>query len=230
MATRLTNRAERLIVVERLLFQSASGLRAVEIADACGVDRRTVYRDLSLLTEIGVPVYQRDGRFYIDREHYLATVRLNRDETVSLLLAASSATLDAPHLSSALAKLSHALADPFLSQPHSAAVEPLEAQIAETILRAWSEQRRIKLWYSPRDSVNVRIGEISTYFVCSKPGDPRYVIGFDSLTGRVRAVELSRVQQVEILDHGYQMPFETRPLPIYVRGSSKARGENAELA
>lgn len=228
MATRLTNRAERLIAVEQLLFQSASGLRAVEIADACGVDRRTVYRDLSLLTEIGVPVFQSDGRFYIDREHYLATVRLNRDETVSLLLAASKASLDVPHLSSALAKLSHALADPFLN--HAQVVDSLESQIAETILRAWSEHRRVKLWYSARDSVKTRISELSTYFVGNKPGDPRYVIGFDSLTGRVRAFELSRVQKVEILEHGYQMPFETPPYPIYVRGSSKARGESAELA
>ncbi len=230
MATRLTNRAERLIAVEHLLFQSASGLRAVEIADACGVDRRTVYRDLSLLNEIGVPVFQRDGRFYIDREHYLATVRLNRDETVSLLLAAANAAYDEPHLSSALAKLSHALADPFLSQAQTSAVESLEAQIVETIRRAWGDQRRVKLWYSARESVKVRISEISTYFVCSKPDDPRCVIGFDSLSGRVRAFELNRIQKVEILEHGYQMPLETRPYPMYVRGSSKARGESAEFA
>lgn len=229
MATRLTNRAERLIAVEQLLFQSASGLRAVEIADACGVDRRTVYRDLSLLNEIGVPVFQREGRFYIDREHYLATVRLNRDETVSLLLAASNTSLDAPHLSSALAKLSRALADPFLSQTLPS-TDSLEAQIAEKIRLAWSERRRIKLWYSTRDSVKVRVSEVSTYFVGSKPADPRYVIGFDSLTGRVCAFELSRVQKVEILEHGYQMPFETRPYPSYVRGSSKTRGESVELA
>ena len=109
MATRLTNRAERLIALEQLLFRSTAGLRAVEIADACGVDRRTVYRDLALLEEIGVPVFQRDGRFFIDREHYLATLRLSMDETVALLVAATESTQQTPHLGSAIAKLGQVL-------------------------------------------------------------------------------------------------------------------------
>ena len=91
------------------MFRSAAGLRAVELAEACGVDRRTVYRDLSLLNEVGVPIFQKDGRFCLEREQYLATIRLSFDETVALLLAAAMSRQENPHLTSAMAKLSQAL-------------------------------------------------------------------------------------------------------------------------
>ena len=42
MKTRLINRTERLTAIEQMLFRSEIGLRAVEIAEACGVDRRTI--------------------------------------------------------------------------------------------------------------------------------------------------------------------------------------------
>ena len=90
MAARVTNRTERLIKMEQLLFRAAAGLRAVELAEACDIDRRTVYRDLSLLSEIGVPVYQREA-LLLDREAYLATIRLSFEETVALLAASVQA-------------------------------------------------------------------------------------------------------------------------------------------
>ena len=56
MSARLINRGERLTAIERLLFRSGKGLRAVEIAESCGVDRRTIYRDLETLQKLGIPV------------------------------------------------------------------------------------------------------------------------------------------------------------------------------
>src|SRR5215471_5518533 len=73
MNNRLTSRTERLAEIERMLFRSAHGMRVMEIAEACGVDRRTVYRDMDTLSAIGVPIWQDDGRFGIDRDQYLAT-------------------------------------------------------------------------------------------------------------------------------------------------------------
>src|SRR5947208_7152363 len=88
MNSRLASRTERLAEIERMLFRSAHGMRAVEIADACGVDRRTIYRDLDMLSTIGVPIWQDGGRFGIVRDQYLATVRLNFNEAVALFVAA----------------------------------------------------------------------------------------------------------------------------------------------
>src|SRR4051794_32401731 len=116
MSTRLMNRTERLAAIEQQLFRSSIGLRAVEIAEDCGVDRRTIYRDLTLLSDIGVPIHQREGRFYLDRENYSATIRLNFDETMALFLAARVAAHQDqpfnPHMPTAMDKLAQALPTP----------------------------------------------------------------------------------------------------------------------
>ena len=232
MATRLTNRTERLIQMEQLLFRSVSGLRAVELAEACGVDRRTVYRDLSLLNDVGVPIYQKDGRFCLEREQYLATIRLSFDETVALLLAASMSRQKNPHITSAMAKLSQALPDPVaahasvlteLTQPPPA--EEARVEILDTITRAWAEQRCLKLWYRARDDSKVRAREVSIYFIEPRPDGSVYIVGYDSLSERVRAFRLSRIQRVVMLQSTYQMPFhfDTKRYLFYVRDASKSR-------
>ncbi len=231
MAARLTNRTERLIKMEELLFRNASGLRAVELAEACGVDRRTVYRDLSLLTEVGVPVQQKEGRFCLEREQYLATLRLSFNETVALLLAAAVSRQGNPHLSTAMAKLTQSLPDSVaahanvlteLSQQHAA--DAPRAALLDLLTRAWGEQRCIKIWYRSRDMIKVRAREMSIYFIEPKPSGAVYIVGFDSHASRVRAFKLSRIQRVEVLPTTYEMPFhfDTKRYLFYLRGAAKS--------
>ncbi len=222
----MANRAERLIALEQLLFRSTAGLRAVEMADSCGVDRRTVYRDLALLEEIGVPVFQRDGRFFIDREHYLATLRLSMDETVALLFAASENTQQSPHLGSAIAKLGQVLPTPFING--NSPVDPSAMPLIESIAAAWKEQRGIKVWYTGRDGTKLRVSELTSYFIRPKRGQEQeiYLVGLDVFSGRVRALNLNRLRKVEPL--GLQETFELRRHPFYVRGSAKT--DDAEMA
>ncbi len=236
MTARLTNRTERLIQMEQLLFRNASGLRAVEIAEACGVDRRTVYRDLSLLTEVGVPVQQKDGRFYLQREQYLATLRLSFNETMALLLAAAASQLDNPHLTSAMAKLSQSLPDSVaahanvLTELTQHASDTSRTAMLDLLTRAWGEQRCIKLWYCSRDNTNVYAHEMSIYFIEPKPSGAVYVVGFDSGSSRVRAFKLDRIQQVDVLPTTYEMPFhfDTKRYLFYLRGAAKAKAGRAD--
>ncbi|MER3515391.1 MAG: hypothetical protein C4310_14175, partial [Chloroflexota bacterium] len=86
--SRMLSRAERLRTIERLLYSAPDGLSAVEIARRTGVGRRTVYRDLDLLSQSDVPIWQGEGRFGIIRDRYLTTVRLNFHEAVALFIAA----------------------------------------------------------------------------------------------------------------------------------------------
>ena len=233
MTARLTNRTERLVKMEQLLFRNADGLRAVELAEACGVDRRTVYRDLSLLNEVGVPIFQKDGRFCLEREQYLATIRLSFDETVALLLAASMSRQSNPHLTAAMAKLSQALPDPVAAHAsvlteltQTQATDATRVEILDTITRAWADQRCIKIWYrSTRDENKVRAREISTYFIEPKPDGSVYIVGYDSLLGRVRAFRLSRIRHVKVLPTTYEMPFhlDTKRYLFYLRNAAKTR-------
>jgi proteasome accessory factor B len=218
MGTRLINRTERLAVIEQMLFRSVIGLRAVEIAEACGVDRRTVYRDLSLLGEIGVPIFQKDGRFFIEREHYLANVRLSLNEAAALLMAArvfsQHSDQQHPSIVSVLRKLSRALPDPsasyvnhIIETAHNGAVDPGFVSVLDTVIRAWSEGCKIKLWY------NSLVGEATTrefaiYFIEATPKAQLYIVGFDSLTQRIRAFMLNRIKRVKLLRNTYSVPSQ----------------------
>ena len=207
-------------------------MRAVELAEACGVDRRTVYRDLALLTEVGVPIFQRDGRFFLEREQYLATLRLSFDETVALMLAAAMARQYNPHLASAVAKLSRALPEPVaahadvlteLVKTQSADAERVE--ILDTITRAWAQERSVSLWYRAREDGKAREREVRVYFVECKPNGAIYVVGYDTQTRRVRAFKLSRIQQVEVLHSTYRVPvqFDIKRYLTYLRGTPRTR-------
>jgi predicted DNA-binding transcriptional regulator YafY len=221
MKTRLINRTERLTAIERMLFRSDMGLRVVEIAQACGVDRRTIYRDLSLLTDIGVPIFQSDGRFYINRDYYLANVRLSLNEAAALFVAARVLSHHAeqqnPHIVSALRKLSMALPEPaashvaYMAESVSDPVDPGFVAVLETMIHAWSERRKVKLWYSSLNSREATAREFAIYFIEPTPSGSVYVIGYDSLSQRVRPFMLQRVKRAKLLRGMYEIPNHFNP-------------------
>jgi proteasome accessory factor B len=233
MSSRLNNRTDRLIAIEHILFRSPDGRRAVELAEVCEVDRRTVYRDLALLQEVGIPIYQKEGRFYLDRERYTASVRLSRDEAMALLMAASALSQSAtqnPHFAAAITKLSQALPDAvalhaaFLSELAKTPKPDAGGQVLATLMQAWCEAKKVKLWTTARDTAT-RTREFSIYFIEPRLGGTVYVVGYDSLTHRIRAFKLGRIKRVEIQPQSYQIPqqFDPRRYLARVRGDNDAR-------
>jgi proteasome accessory factor B len=221
MKTQLINRTERLAAIEQMLLRSDSGLRVVEIAQTCGVDRRTIYRDLSLLSDIGVPIFQKEGRFFINRDYYLANVRLSVYEAIALYLAVRILTQHAeqqnPHLISALRKLSYALPEPvashvaYLVESASDPVDPGYVSALEALIRAWGERRKVKLWYTPLHSHEATAREFAIYFIESTPSGQLYVVGYDFLSQRVRHFLMQRVKRVKLLRAIYDIPAHFSP-------------------
>ena len=111
--SRLANRTARLRQLEELLLLSPDGLSVAELASQLLVNRRTVYRDIDFLSAQGVPLWQQDGRFGLNRTRYLATVRLSYQEAIALVLAGLllARTLDErnPHVIAALRRLATTL-------------------------------------------------------------------------------------------------------------------------
>ncbi len=216
--SRMLTRAERLQAIERMLYRSAEGMRAVELGIACGVDRRTVYRDLDLLSSSGVPIWQDGGRFGIERERYLTTVRLNYNEAIALYLAARLLARHSdehnPHVVTALDKLAIAVPEPIsgymVRTAERVRARPLNEryiQVLEAITIAWSLQRRVRLWYRSPHSGQVRQRDFSPYFVePSGAGYACYVIGFDEWSGEIRTFKLERLERAQMLDQTYQIP------------------------
>lgn len=54
----------RLYKIEEELI-TRNGMRVIELCNCMGVNRRTIYRDLALMQELGIPVYKEDHLFNI---------------------------------------------------------------------------------------------------------------------------------------------------------------------
>jgi proteasome accessory factor B len=233
MSTRLSNRSERLAKIERMLFRSTQGMRAVEIADACGVDRRTIYRDLAALEKHDVPITQENGRFLINREYYLANVRLNLNEAVALFLASRTLSRHAdkqnPHNISAMNKL--ALAVPQAIANHighiaeSGRATPVDrsyVDVLETVIRAWVETRNLKVWGSSTRTGEIEVRDFSTYFIEPTLSGGLYAVGFDHQSETIRTIKLEWIRRARLLDTTYQIPagFDRSPFLASVWGIS----------
>ncbi|NJN15258.1 MAG: transcriptional regulator [Oscillochloris sp.] len=225
---RIKSKAARLRRIEHRLYNAPQGVRAIDLARDCGVARRTIYRDLQALEEMGVPVWEDQGRFGIDRAAYLSTVRLNLNETIAIYFAARLLAHHSdehnPHIVAALDKLAAGLPDHAIAE-HIARVadlvrsRPLRADyvvVLETITRAWADQRALRLRYrAPNREAIER--EIEPYFVeVSRSGPGAYVIGYDRLRSAIRTFKIERVEWAEALDERFSLPHDFDPYAFLI--------------
>lgn len=217
MSERQASRTSRLLEIERLLLlASQDGLSAHEIAEQMEVDRRTIYRDIEFLCEQGVPVWQENGRFGINRTHYLTNVRLSFHESIALVLAGLllSRTIDErnPHVAAALEKLAAHLPNPLSSHLKRAAQRVQsrndsqgQVGILEAIAEGWGTGQKVKINYrSPRNGT-IRQRILSPYALEPTPSGI-YVVGYDDLTEEVRTFKLDRMESAVVLKSSYTIP------------------------
>ena len=217
--TRSQSKAARLRQIEHKLYNTPNGMSAIELARYCGVDRRTIYRDIETLDAVGVPVWQLDGKFGIDREIYQSTVRLNLNETVALYFAARllahHSDENNPHVVNALDKIAASLPDATLSEHMARAAEIIRAkplrldyvQTLETLTRAWADRRlvRISYWAADRPEPQERV--IAPYFLEVSRSEPAsYVVAHDRLRNALRTFKVERIQAAELLPEHYVIP------------------------
>lgn len=212
---RLATRTARLREIESLLLLAPEGLTAVELADDLGVDRRTVYRDVEFLCDQGVPVWQENGRFGINRSRYLASIRLSFQEAMVLVLAGLllSRTVEDrnPHVMAALRKLASTLPKPLSNHLQRAAdrVDQRETSsqgaVLEAVAEGWGTGQQVKIGYrSPRSGV-LRQRVICPYALEPTPSGI-YVIGHDSWSDEIRTFKLDRLESAAVLKKKFTIP------------------------
>jgi predicted DNA-binding transcriptional regulator YafY len=219
--SRLANRTARLRQLEELLLLSPGGQNVAELASQLLVNRRTVYRDIDFLSAQGVPLWQQDGRFGLNRTRYLLTVRLAYQEAIALVLAGLllSRTLDErnPHVIAALRRLATTLPDIPSAHLKRAAdrvesYRPNSAQVAvlETITEGWGSGRKVKIAYrSPRSS-ELRQHVIAPYAL-EPTASGIYIICYDEWAGDIRTFKLARLESAQLLDEHYAIPPDFDP-------------------
>jgi predicted DNA-binding transcriptional regulator YafY len=213
-------RAARLTRCVRLLntFQSRIGHTIEDLARAFEVSERTVYRDLRLLADAGVPTSHNAEKRGRTLEHniLIRTSRLSNDELTSLLLAAHIVSLsysaDVGHpihqavgkvLAQAPATLREDLAGLLnsISGKPTAALWPLGPQSAMTeILAAIRQKRPIRIVYRPAQQSASAIHTKITSPRLVAAGLHWYLIGRSSWHRKVFRFDLRHVHSVQQID------------------------------
>ena len=157
---RAENKAVRLSQIEVLLIDHPEGLTQTQIAKRLEVHRSTIMRNLSDMT---APIYEENGRFFIDRESYLVNLRLNLHEALSIHLAGRlmSTRIDRQnqHTAAAFRKLGIALETlaPQISHFVRSSAnsfdndtkrqDPQYLQVLEKLTLAWAKNQKVHVWY-----------------------------------------------------------------------------------
>jgi proteasome accessory factor B len=206
-------------IVERL--QGGRPHSAAELADFCSCSIRTIFRDLKLLGDVGLPIMHDDHRqgYWIPTDHRLPSQSLSPQEIGGIVLACDELGRRIPLLrparEAALKLLSNVpeksrieLRDigdaiqihlgPVMKKDH------LEPQF-EAIVAAVQKRRKVRVYYhsvSEGKSFSTLVSPYGVYFGIRA----WYVVGRSSVHRAVRTFHLGRIEQVEATDDEYEIP------------------------
>jgi proteasome accessory factor B len=204
-----------------MLLLSPGGQSVAELAAQLLVNRRTIYRDIDFLSAQGVPLWQQDGRFGINRTRYLATVRLSYQEAIALVLAGLllARTLDErnPYVIAALRRLATTLPDIPGAQLKRAAdrvetyrQDSAQVAILETITEGWGSGRKVKIGYRSPRSGELRQRVIAPYNL-EPTASGIYILCHDKWADDIRSFKLARLESAQLLDERYTIPPDFDP-------------------
>ncbi|MDI7278278.1 MAG: WYL domain-containing protein [Anaerolineae bacterium] len=216
------NRPVRLSYLQRLLYGNPLGYRSSELARLCGVDQRTINRDLADLQSepFYLPLVQDDEwRWHLMEGHRftLPPIQLSLQEAAALYLAARlldrASDEPNPYVGRALMALAEALPEEVGRQVQALAStrlgegESAYARVFEVITLGWATGRKVRIRHRALRSENVREYVLCPYLVEPwGPGSAAYVIGHASYFDAVRTFKLERILEAELLRETFEVP------------------------
>lgn len=223
------------------LLQSGGQRTVGELADRLGVDERTVRRYTEHLTDLGVPVRSRRGRYggyRLAPGYKLPPLMLTDDEAVAVVLGlrvaerAGLATTDQAATASALAKVSRVLPgalahrlESLLSTAQFTTRVPATAPAGADTLLALAEaaraQRSVVLAYADWSGQESR-REVEVYGLVFHSGR-WYLSGHDHSRDDVRTFRLDRITSVEAGQREYAVPADFDATTQVVSGIAEVR-------
>lgn len=215
-------RSVRLAQIQYALYRHPEGMTSHELAELCGVNIRTVQRDLvDLQLHLNIPLTQSGDRYGIVSDYSLPPVSLSAYEAVALFLACRLAVRQADksnlHMRRALDKVSAAMPAELAARLKIGIDDGGEdasanlTAVFEAVGLAWITQRQVRLSYlSARDN-QLKDWVLEPYFMeMSGAGRSTYVIGRACAEARegLASFRLDRINQAEILPVSFEAPSE----------------------
>ncbi|MFP4321765.1 MAG: helix-turn-helix transcriptional regulator [Anaerolineales bacterium] len=216
-------RSDRLELIEQILLDHPHGLRVIQLSERCKVDRRTIYRDLEVLQEMGVPLWQSNGRYGIERDQYLASLRINLNEAFTLLwgirLLSHHLGHHTPHADSLVTKLKRAFPlelsrqiDAIHTTSPIISAQDRFIVVIENLMRGWADMQKVMIWYRGASAQKVQRLVICPYLLDTTPQAIPYVIALDESSNEIRIYSADRISRAEVLEEEtFQRPPEFQP-------------------
>ena len=216
-----TDRTARLLNVEHLLYQKPRGLTVDEIANFCGVTKRTTYRDLKALEDVlKVPIWQEGIRRGIVEGHFLPPVRFTVSEALNVFLAArlmlNYARRYDPNMASIFTKLNSIVPSP-LREDIQKTLDWMQRQprndkylqVLATLAEAWVSRHRVRIVYRALGAKQATERVIEPYFIePAATGHASYVIAYCHRTRSLRIFKIERIESAEITSETYVIPSD----------------------
>ena len=219
--TRSLRRSERLRRIEEALLAAGErGVTAQALAEELGVCRQTVHRDLMLLEQSNVPLWQpARGRWAVLQTRYVGSIRLTIHEAVALFFAVRLLGRMAdeynPHAVHAMRILATRFPEPVRSQAIRAAEQlscrPRNREFVNSLEKltiGWIERRKVKCYYHASRSRRQHVYIVHPYFL--EPVGPSfaaYVLGYEETYFRdVITLKVERMSGAVLLDETFPEP------------------------
>lgn len=214
-------RIHRLVRLITILHGGQAG-STDELAEAMGVSRRTLFRDLQLLKDAGIPHFHERGKGYrIGNSYYLPPINLTVMETLGLLLLGKTAAAQRhqPLMTDALSAVSKLLTS--VSGPLREACSEIMENISVDpgsrvqdsnelghyvkLQRGIDEHRVCSMAYAGPTQSTPMMCKLSP-FALHFASRAWYVFGQTDIHEEVRLFKLVRIQQLELLEESFDAP------------------------
>lgn len=207
------NRIDRLFAI-LLTLQHKQRVRARDLAQQFEISKRTIYRDMSALNQMGIPIASLPGEgFELVEGFYIPPLMFKEEEAVALILGLRLLTQQAagsltPSADSALSKIKVVLPDPIRARSEALTniigfITPeqkfnLDEPQLLVIQKAIHEKRVLHIRYHgyQRDQLTDRDVEPHQLFYSDGTW---YLEGYCRLRKDIRAFRLSRIEIITIL-------------------------------
>jgi proteasome accessory factor B len=214
-------RSARLVRLKELFQSRRAGWTAKELADLTEVHVRTIQRDLlTLQSDMGVPLLEKDARYSLPQEDILPAMRLTLQQARALMVATRLFVRYSddgdPDAAGALEKLAGAMPEPVRDQVLTAAAaigrrhfEPQYARNLAIVTEAWARRRVLRLSY--RSAGRQRPKEIVFEPYVLEPSGASlatYLIGYSRTHSSMRTLKVERIVSAEKLPENFELPAD----------------------
>ena len=231
----MSNTATRLITL-LMLLQSQPNQKASDLAAKLGVSVRSLHRYITMLDEMGIPIYSERGPyggFSLVRGYKMPPLVFTPEEAVAVYLGTTLVRemwgkLYQDAAQGALAKLDNVLPEEqrheiawarrtlVTTGMHRPQLDPLTPTL-EKLRRAIREQRCVLMVHRRQSDPDAQAREVEPYALVHRSGW-WYVVGHCRLRGARRSFRLDRIVGLTLLDKTFQPPADFNIQEFLARG------------